>query len=89
MQLIELLKIATDKSSIAKDKKFLTIDAIKKHSALLKEASGRGITKEVGTDLWEKINKAESYVEECSKQDSTIEESARKAIDSLKMVYFS
>ena len=89
MQIIESLRISTEHASTAKDAKLKTIGAMQKHAALLKEALDRGFTKEMNADEWEKVDKAASHVEECSKQDSINEDLARKALDSLKTVFIT
>uniref|UniRef100_A0A914KIP9 MICOS complex subunit MIC60 n=1 Tax=Meloidogyne incognita TaxID=6306 RepID=A0A914KIP9_MELIC len=84
VQIIESLKLATEKASVAKDAKLKTISALQKHSTLLKEAVDQGLPNHGDNVDWGKVENAASHVEEFSKQDLVAEAEARKSIDSLK-----
>ncbi|CAK5127194.1 unnamed protein product [Meloidogyne enterolobii] len=84
VQIIESLKLATEKASVAKDAKLKTISAMQKHSTLLREAVDQGHPNFGDNVDWGKVENAASHVEEFSKQDLVAEAEARKSIDSLK-----
>jgi len=88
VQIIESLKLATEKASVAKDAKLKTISALQKHSTLLREAVDQGLPNHGDNVDWGKVENAASHVEEFSKQDLVAEAEARKSIDLLKTVIF-